>query len=40
MSYLDDNLPDFSALSLPEDGLVFSDSSSASSPAASGGGIG
>ena len=40
MSYLDDNLPDFSALSLPEDGLVFSDSSSVASPVASGGGIG
>ena len=44
MGYLDDNLPDFSALSLPEDGLLFSDSpsvaSSVASPAASGGGIG
>ena len=41
MGYLDDNLPDFSALSLPEDGLLFSDSSSVASPSASsGGGIG
>ena len=42
MSYLDDNLPDFSNLDLPEDGLVptFADSSSATSPAASSGGIG
>jgi hypothetical protein len=38
MSYLDDNLPDFSTLSLPEDGLLFSDSSSAASPSASSGG--
>ena len=30
MGYLDDNLPDFSALSLPEDGLLFSPSDSSS----------
>lgn len=41
MGYLDDNLPDFSALSLPEDGLLFSpsDSSSPSSPSPSSSGI-
>ena len=39
MSYLDDNLPDFSNLDLPEDGLVptFADSPSAASSAASSG---
>ena len=34
MSFLDDNLPDFSSLSLPEDGMIFAPStpSSTSSP--------
>ena len=36
MSYLDDSLPDFSSLNLPDDGLIFDPSSSASTTPSTG----